>query len=69
MIVHEDKAACLILYHELNELQRIQGHTVRITSNVMLVKSTYTLGITDEYDELLLFLQHHDITSALHYDR
>lgn len=48
---------------------RIQGHTVRITSNVMLVKSTYTLGITDEYDELLLFLQHHDITSALHYDR
>lgn len=31
----------------------IEGHELKITSNVMLRDSTYTLGITNEYEKLL----------------
>lgn len=32
----------------------IDGHTIEITSNVVLRDSIYTLGVTEEYEELLL---------------
>lgn len=35
----------------------IEGHKLSITSNVMLRDSTYTLGITDEYEQLLSLCQ------------
>jgi len=59
------------LYNDFPDITQvcIQGHVLPITSNVMLKESTYTVGLTDEYDELLNFLQHHDIRSALHYTR
>lgn len=36
----------------------IDGHTLPITSNVVIRESTYTLGITAEYDELLKISAH-----------
>ena len=41
---------------EITEYE-VDGHTLEITSNVVLKESTYTLGITDEY-EYLLYLSH-----------
>lgn len=37
---------------EIKEIE-IDGHIQKITSNVVLRESTYTLGITDEYEKLL----------------
>ena len=41
---------------EITEYE-IDGHKLRITSNVVLRPSTYTLGITDEYERLLALCQ------------
>ena len=42
---------------EVTEYQT-EGHTVSITSNVVLRESTYTLGITEEYERILSIAQH-----------
>ena len=47
----------------------IQGHKLRITSNVAIIPSTYHLGITAEYSQLLRFLSSTDIRLSLHYER
>ena len=44
-------------------------HRLKITSNVALVPSTYTLGITYEYKALINFLANTDIRYSLHYER
>ena len=36
---------------------KIDGHTIPITANVVLRESTYTLGITEEYEYLLYVSQ------------
>lgn len=41
---------------EIKEYE-IEGHKVPITSNVVLRPSTYTLGVTDEYERLMYFSQ------------
>lgn len=48
---------------------RIQGHTLEISSNVAIIPSTYHLGITAEYRQLLRFLCSTDIRYSLHYER
>ena len=48
---------------------KIQKHELPITSNVALLPSTYTLGITGEYELLLNILSNVDIRQALHYER
>ena len=48
---------------------RIQGHDLKITSNVMIKESTYTLSLTLEYKRLLAFLANTDIRYSLHYER
>ena len=48
---------------------RIQRHEIPIISNIALLKSTYTLGITGEYDYLINFLCNTDIRESLHYER
>lgn len=53
---------------EIKEV-RIQGHTQKITSNVMIRESTYTLSLTMEYKRLLAFLANTDIRKSLHYER
>ena len=59
------------LYNDDPEIKscRIQGHEVRITSNIALFPSTYTLGLTPDYQHLLQFLMNSDIRSSLHYER
>lgn len=47
----------------------IQGHKLKITSNVAIIPSTYHLGITAEYSQLLRFLSSTDIRLSLHYER
>lgn len=47
---------------------KIQGHEIEITSNVMIKESTYTLGLTMEYERLLNFLMNTDIRKSLHYE-
>ena len=47
----------------------IQGHRQKITSNVMIKESTYTLSLTPEYKRLLAFLANTDIRKSLHYER
>lgn len=44
----------------------IQGREVDIISNVALFDSTYTLGLTQEYDELLKLLMSSDIKYSMH---
>lgn len=47
----------------------MQGHDLQVTSNVALLPSSYTLGITGEYELLLNMLSNVDIRQALHYER
>ena len=47
----------------------LQGHDLQVTSNVALLPSSYTLGITGEYELLLNMLSNVDIRQALHYER
>lgn len=39
---------------EISEMQ-IDGHTLRITSNVAILPSTYRVGITGEYERIITF--------------
>ena len=48
---------------------RIQGHDVPITSNVVILDSTYTVNTTIEYRMLINFLANTDIRYSLHYER
>ena len=43
------------VYNDFPEIQdyEVDGHKLHITSNVVLRPSTYTLGITNEYEYLL----------------
>ena len=47
------------IYNDIPEITEyeIDGHKINITSNVVLRESTYTLGITNEY-EYLLYISH-----------
>lgn len=47
----------------------IQGHQLKITSNIAIMDSTYTLSLTEEYRRLLNFLNETDIRYSLHYER
>lgn len=47
----------------------IQGHKLDITSNVALIPTTYTVGITAEYDYLINYLMNTDIRESMHYER
>ena len=42
-------------YNDLKEpiMYEVEGHTLKITSNIYICDSTYTLGITEEYERLL----------------
>ena len=48
---------------------RIQNHLVDIIPNIAIYPSTYTLGMTAEYERLVRFLSNVDIRYALHYER
>lgn len=48
---------------------RIQGHDLDITSNVAIMPSTYKLGLTVEYEQLIKLLSSGDIRFTLHYER
>ena len=69
--VFRDAGGLAALYNDFPEIDHclIQGHTQKITSNVALLPSTYTLGMAPDYKKLILFLMNEDITSALHYER
>lgn len=45
------------------------GHDICITSNIALIPSTYTLGITAEYSKLINFLFDTDIRYSLYYKK
>lgn len=59
------------LYNDDPEVKEvtIQKHKLRITSNVALFPSTYTLGLSPDYSRLIQFLMNSDIRSSLHYER
>jgi len=44
---------------------RIQGHLIEITSNAALLPDTYTLGLSDDYEQLLRWLQTVDISDYI----
>jgi hypothetical protein len=44
---------------------RIQGHWIDITSNAALLPDTYTLGLSDDYEQLLRWLQTVDISDYI----
>ena len=44
----------------------IQGHKVDIVSNIALFPSTYTLGLSADYDQLLKLLAMTNIKYSLH---
>ena len=44
---------------------RIQGHWIEITSNAVLLPDTYTLGLSDDYEQLLRWLQTVDIADYI----
>lgn len=44
---------------------RIQGHWIDITSNAALLPDTYTLGLSDDYEQLLRWLQTVDIADYI----
>lgn len=69
--IFRDAGGLAALYNDFPEVTqcRIQGHLQKITSNVALFPSTYTLGMAPDYKKLILFLMNEDITSALHYER
>ena len=46
----------------------IRSHTIDITSNVAIYDSTYTLGLTDEYRNLVNYLARNDIRYILQLD-
>lgn len=46
-----------------------KGHKLQISSNVCLLPSEYTLGLTPDYSRLIYFLMNTDIRSSLHYIR
>ena len=48
---------------------KIDGHEVDIISNIALFDSTYTLGITADYERLIRILCNSDIKYSLHYIR
>lgn len=48
---------------------KIQGHVQKITSNVMIKDSTYTVSLNPEYKRLLLFLINTDIRRSLHFQK
>ncbi len=47
---------------------RIHGKSVQITSNIMLIDSTYTLGMTEEYKRLINLLSNINIKTDLYHD-
>ena len=59
------------IYNDMPEIKHIklQGHELDITSNVALVPTTYTIGITAEYDYLINYLMNTDIRESMHYER
>lgn len=46
----------------------IKGHDVEITSNIMLLDSTYTLGLTEEYRRLINLLSNIDVKTKIYHD-
>ena len=46
----------------------IKGHDIEITSNIMLLESTYTLGLTEEYRRLINLLSNFDIKTKIYHD-
>lgn len=67
----KESAGLQAVYNDKPEIRkvRIQGHDLEITSNVALVPTTYTVGITLEYDYLINMLMNSDIRETLHYER
>ena len=61
----------MAVYNDYPEVKEIiiDGHKVPITSNVALLPSTYTLGLTADYERLLRILCNSDIRYSLHYER
>ena len=59
------------VYNDFPEVTEVmlQGHRQTITSNVALIESTYTLGLSTDYKRLLNFLNSTDIRYSLHYER
>ena len=69
--VFRKSAGLQAIYNDIPEVKevRIQGHILQITSNIALIPTTYTLGITDEYEYLINILFNTDIRESMHYER
>ena len=55
--VFHDAGGTMAVYNDDPEVKEytIDGHTIKITSNVAILPSEYTLGITGEYERILKF--------------
>ena len=58
------------IYNDYPEISStvIDGHSLEIISNVMIVDSEYTLGLTMEYRRLLNYLSEVDVKRDVYYD-
>lgn len=69
--IFKDAGGTQSVYNDHPDIKtyRIQGHDIPITSNMVILDSTYTLSTTIEYRTLLNFLANTDIRYSLHYER
>lgn len=68
--IFRDGGGTETLYNDDPEVKHItvEGHDLEITSNAMILDSTYTLGLTMEYRRLLNYLSNVDIKSDIYHD-
>lgn len=61
----------MAVYNDHPEMEYIEreGKKIPIISNIALLPSTYTLGMSGDYDRLLRILMSSNIAYALHYER
>lgn len=61
--IFRDAGGVELIYNDNPVIQPIliDGHTLEITSNVVIKDSTYTLGITQEYRDLLFNIREEDL--------
>ena len=60
--IFKDAGGTELIYNDdlKGEVIEVDGHTLPITTNVVIRDSTYTLGITAEYRELLFNISEED---------
>lgn len=68
--IFRDSGKLVAKYNDYDKPKIIEldGHKVKVYSNIYITKSTYELGLSEDYRSLLRYLSTHDISKDLYYD-